>query len=356
MHSNVPVASSKGLNDQGLPFVTVIMPIRNEEKTIRACIAEILAQEYPADRLEVVAADGLSSDGTRDILQEVARQDPRLRVIDNPLKVTPAGLNHAILAARGQVIIRLDGHSKYSPNYVSCCVQVLGETGSDNVGGPWVAEGATFVEKAIAASFASPFAVGGARGHDKSYEGPIDTVYLGCWPIKTFEKYGLFDEAFTRNQDDEHNLRISRGGGLIWQSPRIMSRYSPRSSLSGLFKQYLQYGYWKVKVLRKHHIPASLRHIVPGGVLFAMALLGFFALFAPYARAAFLAIAGAYGIAVVLAALMTAVRYRLVSFPLLCLIFPCYHFGYGLGFLAGLMDQVFGRQAGAVGRWSEINR
>src|SRR6185503_8328208 len=135
--------------------------------------------------------------------------------------------------------------------------------GADNVGGPWVAEGRGRGGKAIAAAFRSPFCSGGGKAHDPHYEGEVDTVYLGCWARATFDRAGLFDPNLVRNQDDEFNFRLRRMGGRVWQSPRIKSTYTPRASLSALFRQYIQYGFWKVAVVRKHRALASWRHVVP---------------------------------------------------------------------------------------------
>ena len=175
------------------------------------------------------------------------------------------GLNAAIRVAQGSIIIRLDAHTKYAPDYIRQCLAVLQETGADNVGGPCIAEGKGFVSQAIAAAFHSPFAVGGARWHDLDYVGAADTVHLGCWRREVFDRIGLFDEELVRNQDDEFNLRLTRAGGKIWHSPRIKSWYRPRESLRALIRQYMQYGYWKVRVIQKHKMPASVRHLIPGG-------------------------------------------------------------------------------------------
>jgi GT2 family glycosyltransferase len=218
----------------------------------------------------VVIADGMSDDGTREVLVRMAESDARLRIVENPGRIVPKGLNAAIRAARGQVIVRMDAHTQYAPDYLRQCLAVLRETCADNVGGPWVTRGDGYLPRAIAAAFQSPFAAGGARAHDPDYEGPLDTVYLGCWPRSVFDRVGLFDEELFRNEDDEFNLRLTRASGRIWQSPRIRSWYTPRGSLSALFLQYFQYGYWKVRVIQKHKRPASARHLVPG--LFVLGL------------------------------------------------------------------------------------
>ena len=204
-----------------VPSVSLIIPCRNEQRDIEACLQSLFAQDLPPDSFEIIVADGLSTDATRAILTRLAAAHAGLRLLDNPGRSVPRGLNLAIRAARSPIIVRIDAHTQYAPDYVRQCLAVLHETGADNVGGPWVAQGTGYMGRAVAAAFQSPFAVGGARGHQPHYTGPVDTVYLGCWPREVFERIGFFDEALVRNQDDEFNLRLSRAGGLIWQSPRI---------------------------------------------------------------------------------------------------------------------------------------
>ena len=183
--------------------------------------------------------------------------------------------------------------------------------------------------------------MGTARGHNAGYEGPVDTVYLGCWPRAVFNRVGLFDEELVRNQDDEFNLRLTRAGGKMWQSPRVRSWYQPRGSLASLFRQYMQYGYWKVRVIRKHRLPASPRHLVPGLFVAALVLLALAAPFWRPALWAWLALAGAYLAGVAAASVLTARRAGLDLLPVLPAVFGCYHFGYGLGFLRGMADAAF---------------
>jgi succinoglycan biosynthesis protein ExoA len=264
-----------------VPAVTLIVPCRNEKDYIESCIQSLFAQDLPAGSFEIIVADGLSNDGTREILARLAAAHACLRLVDNPGQIVPTGLNLAIRAARGQIIVRIDAHTQYAPDYVRQCLAVLHETGADNVGGPWVAHGTGYVGRAVAAAFQSPFAVGGAQGHNPHYTGPVDMVYLGCWPRAVFEHIGFFDEELVRNEDDEFNIRLSRAGGLIWQSPRIQSWYYPRASLRLLWRQYVQYGYWKVAVIQKHTWPAAGRHLVPGACVFTMLALPLLALLWP---------------------------------------------------------------------------
>jgi hypothetical protein len=160
----------------------------------------------------------------------------------------------------------MDIHTRYAPDYIAQCLAALSATGADNVGGPWRADpgpGAGATAQAIAAAFQSAWVAGGAASRRADHSGWVDTVYLGCWPRATFERWGGFDEALVRNQDDEHNLRIRQGGGRIWQSAAIHSRYRPRATLAQVFRQWFQYGYWKPFVMVKHRQPAALRHLVP---------------------------------------------------------------------------------------------
>jgi succinoglycan biosynthesis protein ExoA len=322
------------------PLVSVIVPCRNEAGFIENCLQSILSQEPPDGGFEVIVADGISTDGTCQILEEMAEQHPQLRVIKNPGRIVSTGLNAGIRAARGDIIIRMDAHTVFAPDYIKQCLAVLEETGADNVGGPVHSVAGTYLERAIRAGYHSPLGVGGARSHNTGYEGYVDTVVYGCWRREAFIRFGLFDEELVRNQDDEHNFRITRGGGKIYQSRRVRSWYRVRSSLPSLFRQYMQYGYWKVLVIKKHGRPASIRHLVPGafvGIVGLGALLGL--LWSP----ALIGLAGvlcAYGAVVVCGSCLAARRAGWKLLPILPFVFTCLHFGYGYGFLRGLCDFV----------------
>jgi glycosyltransferase involved in cell wall biosynthesis len=377
----------------------VIIPCRNEADRIEFCLSSVLAQEIPDGGFEILVADGISDDGTREIIrrmqdgsqkavasgQSSVVSGPAIRVIDNPGRIVSTGMNAAIRAARGQIIIRMDAHTKYAPDYICRCLETLNQTGADNVGGPARTRADTSMQKANAAAYHSPFSAGGARFHDISYAGYVDTVTYGCWPRSTFEKFGLFDEELVRNQDDEHNLRIINGGGRIWQNPKIKSWYQPRASLTGLFTQYLQYGYWKVRVMKKHKRLASWRHLVPAAFLLTLALLFLLSAFCFLLSAfssgqwsvvsgqprpfsfqlsafslsassavshfcfllsafCFISLLSAYALAVLAASGLTAAKTQWRLFWILPFVFPCYHFGYGYGFLRGIWDFVIRRK------------
>jgi glycosyltransferase involved in cell wall biosynthesis len=329
-------------------IVTVIVPCRNEADHIDRFLDSLFQQKLPdGTELEVLIADGASDDGTRARIEPYRQRRPRIRVIDNPKRIVSVGLNAAIRQAHGEVVLRMDVHTLYARDYIGECLRALHESGADNVGGPWVAAGSTYLSKAIAIAFASRFVSGGGRAHDPTYEGDLDTVYLGCWRREVFEKYGLFDEELVRSQDNELNLRIQRGGGRIWQTPRIRSRYAPRGSLRQLFRQYTQYGYWKVRVIRKHKIPASVRQLVPGGFVACLLLLAAATPFSDWAWRCLLALIALYGAAsVASSATLCGNRSNWRYLPVMPAVFATYHFGFGYGFLRGVADFVVLRRAG----------
>ncbi|MDR2128003.1 MAG: glycosyltransferase family 2 protein [Burkholderiaceae bacterium] len=335
MSATASGSDSSGGDSGSRWMVSVIVPCRNEAAAIDAFCASALAQALPPPwRMEVLVADGLSDDGTRAALAAWAARDARLRVIDNPRRIVSSALNAALAQARGEVIVRMDVHTQFAPDYIAQCLHALARTGADNVGGPWVARGQDAASGAIAAAFQCRWVVGGALSRDLDYEGWVDTVYLGCWPRAVFERFGGFDEQLARNQDDEHNLRMRLGGARLWQSGRIHSVYQPRDRVRNLFMQQLQYGYWRVFVMRKHGQVGAARQLVPA--LFVLALL--LALAAtPWTRwplAALLGSYAAYLTGACVAAARAAGNWRLL--PRLPLVVAAFHTGYGLGVWRGL--------------------
>src|SRR5581483_784305 len=192
--------------------VTIVVACRNEINHIRGFVDSVLAQDFRGLKWEAIVADGLSDDGTRAVLAEYCADHPQLRVIDNPRRIVSCGLNVAICAARGEIIIRMDVHTRYAPDYCILCLETLESVGADNVGGPARTTATGIYARAVAAAYHSRFCTG-ARFHDEKYEGWVDTVTYGCWHRSTFDRIGLFDENLVRNQDDELNLRLIRAGG-----------------------------------------------------------------------------------------------------------------------------------------------
>ncbi|MBE3584534.1 MAG: glycosyltransferase family 2 protein [Limnochordaceae bacterium] len=337
-------------------LVSVIVPCRNERHHIERFLDNVLRQRSEGFQLEILVADGHSDDGTREIVEQFAAKYPYIRLIDNPRGIVSTGLNAAIREAQGDIIVRMDVHTEYADDYIARCVDVLLRTGAENVGGPWVARGSDLISRAIALAFQSHFGSGGAKSHDPNYEGPVDSVYLGCWPRRTFERFGLFDEDLVRNQDNEHNLRIWRMGGRVWQSPAIRSWYHPRSSLRKLWRQYVQYGYWKTRVVRKHRIPASPRHLIPGAFVGVVTMLGGIGLVSSTARTMWVVLLLVYGLALIGAsAWVCKARNAWRYFYLIPVVFAIMQIGYGYGFLMGLADIVF-RQGRSTDALASLSR
>lgn len=317
-------------------LVTVVMPVRNEAAFLEKSLGSVLRQDYPRARLEVLVADGMSDDGTRERLAALQAAHPNLVVLDNPGRIVATGLNSAIRRARGEYVIRVDGHTEIAPDYVGRCVEALDRSGADNVGGKMTAEGAGRFAEAVAIATSSPFGVGGARFHYSDREEWVDTVYLGAWRRDVFDRIGYFDEELVRDQDDEFNYRLRAAGGRVLLSPAIKSLYTVRGTPAKLWKQYFQYGYWKVRVLQKHPRQMQPRQFVPP--LFVAGLLGsgLAAAFHPMGRLALLLGAGCYAAANVAATLLAARGKRRLA-SRVSLAFATLHLSYGAGFLVGLV-------------------
>ncbi len=331
-------------------LVSVVMPVRNMSLAISGAVWAAMAQDYPPHRMEILIVDGMSEDGTRDIIRSMLESSragtcgsshvgtPRIRdvkVIDNPLHIIPSALNASLKRAKGDIIIRVDGHCEIAPDYVRRCVEVLQETGADCVGGPSETVGETLSARAIALAQSSQFGVGGVafrtRQDQSGYE---DTVPFGAYRREVFSRIGVFDEELVCNEDDEFNFRLIQAGGTIWLDPSIRCVYHCRTSLQALWRQYFQYGFYKVRVIQKRGGVASSRHLVPGA--FVLPLLGSLVL-ALFTRQPLwaLSVVGPYSVANVLNSLWTA-RRDLRTFPILPIAFATIHFAYGLGFLSGL--------------------
>ena len=229
-------------DEQIYPFVSVILPVYNEGNFILRSLGALLVQSYPHERMEIILSDGMSTDNTRDLIEQLTGQSSvEIKIINNVKKIAPSGLNRALEVAKGEVIVRVDGHTIVESDYVGECVAALSRSGAANAGGRMHAVSEGSVGQAIAIATSSRFGIGNARFHYSEKEEYVDTVYLGAWPKRIFERYGLFNEELVRNQDDEFNYRLRANGERILLSPRIRSTYYNRSSFKKLWRQYFQY-------------------------------------------------------------------------------------------------------------------
>ncbi|MFD2082086.1 Glycosyltransferase, catalytic subunit of cellulose synthase and poly-beta-1,6-N-acetylglucosamine synthase [Actinopolymorpha cephalotaxi] len=244
------------------PGVSVVMPVRNEERHLRTAVAQVLSQDYPG-RLELVVAVAPSRDRTQQIAEELVAEDARVRLVENPAGIAPTGLNAAIRATTYEVVVRVDGHGILSPGYIRRAVELLAETGADNVGGVMAAEGEPGFEEAAARAYVSPIGLGGARFHSGGEAGEVDSVYLGVFRRETLERLGGFDDTFVRAQDWELNHRIRQAGGTVWFSPELRVTYHPRSRLSDLVRQFYLTGKWRRAIGRTHPGTFNYRYLAP---------------------------------------------------------------------------------------------
>jgi len=324
------------------PPVSVVMPVLNEERHLEEAVGRVLDQNYPGE-LEVVLAIGPSKDRTQEIADKLADRDGRITIVENPTGKTPAALNVGIAHARHDILVRVDGHGALTDGYITRAVEVLDESGADNVGGVMAAEGRTPTEMAVACAYRSRLGLGASTFHQGGKAGPADTVYLGVFRRAALERVGGFDETMHRAQDWELNYRIRKTGGLIWFSPDLSVTYRPRSSLSAVAKQFFHTGQWRREVIRRHPETASKRYLAPPVAVIGIALgtiLGIIGLITGNAwlDLGFLAPLG-YGL-LLLAGSAVEGRYlpwkALAWMPLVC---ATMHMSWGLGFLIGLREK-----------------
>lgn len=332
----MPAAGS--MIDGHWPGVSVVMPVRNEQLYLPTAVRKVLSQNYPGE-LEAILAVGPSADRTREIAEELAAGDLRVRVVDNPAGTTPAGLNLAISAARHDIIVRVDGHGELTDGYIERAVELLAETGAANVGGVMDARGSTPFEQAVAVAYGTRLGLGGGAFHlVTSPAGEADTVFLGVFRKEALQAVGGFDESLHRAQDWELNYRLRTRGHKIWFSPDLRVTYRPRSNLRALVRQMYQTGKWRREVIRRHPDTASLRYLAPPAAVISVAggiIVGVLggAVGYPLLRAGFLAPAGY--LAIVVGGSLTAGPMSAGARLRLPIVLVATHMAWGIGFLVG---------------------
>jgi glycosyltransferase involved in cell wall biosynthesis len=325
------------VNRGPMPRVSIVIPSRNEFQTIAECLDSILASTYPAERLEILIADGRSDDGTREVIARYAASDARIRMIDNPGRIAPAGLNVALRVASGDVVVRMDAHATYPPEYIGRLVAALLESGADNVGAAVLTVPAdnTVMARAIAVGLSHPLGVGNSRFRIGAKEPTwVDHVPFGCWRRTVLERLGPFDEELTRGQDVELNARILAAGGRILLLPEIVVRYHGRRTLDQLGRMMYQYGYFKPLIARKSRRLLTMRQLVPPGFLLGM--VGALGLVrwtvVPFAVVTLPYVASLLG-----ATIMAGPRRGWGCALRLLIVLPLMHAGYGAGYLHGIL-------------------
>jgi glycosyltransferase involved in cell wall biosynthesis len=340
----VQLESLLGMNDI---YVSVVVPMRNEEDYIAACLQSILRNDYPAKLIEILVVDGGSSDSSREIVNEVISLNSNIRLLDNPMRITPTALNIGIDAAKGSVIVRMDVHAVYPSDYISRCVNDLVKYDADNVGGVWdIRPGAdTSIAKAIVIAQSHPVGVGNVayRIGSKGVKW-VDTVPYGCYKKDTLKQLGGFDPELIRNQDDELNARLRKSGGRILLDPAIQCTYYSRSTLRQVGRMFYQYGYFKPLAAYKLGKVYTIRQLVPPLFVMFIILLVIGATLTSVAFWLLLVVLFVYFTVLVMASAKTALRGKFKVALWLPIVFSILHFSYGFGSLRGMIDLVIRKE------------
>jgi glycosyltransferase involved in cell wall biosynthesis len=322
--------------------VSVLIPCRNEVQHIEACLKNVYGFYQPDGSFEVIVIDGLSTDGTRELLSRLKNQFRELVVIDNPRKIVPTAMNLGIRNAKGEYIVRADARCIHPDSYLRDLIELSERTGADNAGGVLVPEfGNGYTQNAIALAYKSRIAMGGALRDRGDFIGETDTVYGGCFKRKRLLEVGMYDESMVRNQDDELSFRLRERGGKIIQDGRIKIQYYPRNSFWHLFKQFMQYGYWKVSVIKKHPQQASLRHFLPAVLVLGFAALSTLAPLTAHGHLGIGVYTGIYFLSIGSVSFQSACKLKLILLPGVVFAIFLIHISFGIGFIIGSICKLF---------------
>ena len=321
-----------------LPFISVILPVRNEERYIAACVDSIFSQDYPANQMEVIFVDGRSEDRTVELLHAMQKDHPQIVVLDNPNRTVPYAMNIGIAHSSAPVIVRLDAHAEYPADYIRLSVETLLTKDCDNAGGVFETHGRGFMGEAIAEMLKTPLGVGNATYRLTTEDGYVDTVPFGCFKRELFDRIGGFDERMTRNQDNELNFRIRKNGGKIYLNHNIRVQYYCRDTMRGIMKMGYMNGKWNVITMTL--VPGSMgvRHFVPLAFVLSTILLVLLTLLTrsmlfggllALEWGAYLLLDGFYS--------YTIAKEKGWKFlPVEIILYPAFHFAYGFGSLCGI--------------------
>jgi GT2 family glycosyltransferase len=318
------------------PRVSIVIPMYNEKDSIVRCLESVQAQDYPADQIEILVADGLSSDGCREQVIDRATQDPRIRLLDNPQKRTPRALNIGIQNATGDVIIILGAHTKIEKDFVRQNIQVMREKNVPCTGGTQKNIADTFIQQAIGLAMGSPFGIPSAPYRFGKTDQFVDTVVYAAYRRELFDQIGYFDEELLISEDAEFNWRIRKAGHQIYYTPKIVSYYYPRKTVRRLIKQLFRYGILRINVIRKHIDAAKPIHLAPMAMIFSVLLLFALGFINILFWQILIGIGGLYLLSVLAASLITGARHGMRYAIVLPLLFIGIHLSWGLGFIAGI--------------------
>ncbi len=312
-------------------MLSIICPCLNEEDYIEG-VLDFFIEAKPKEK-EFFLVDGGSTDNTISIIKRYQKDYPNIILLDNPDKIVPFALNKAIPQCKGDIIIRIDAHSKYAPNYFEKIQETFENVDADIIGGPTRTACKAPFQCAVAHAICTSFGVGNSQVHNVDYQGYSDSVTFGAWKKEIFDEVGMFDERLVRNQDDEFHYRAKSKGKKIYQHPEIKIWYYPRKNIKGLFRQYYQYGLYKPTVLKKVNSEMKLRHLIPSGFLlyFLSLPLAFLSLLWLIPLALYLLMDIVFSLKA-----KGSLKVKLLAL----FVYPTIHVSYGLGFLQGLNKKV----------------
>ena len=318
------------------PFVTIILPVKNEKQYITSALNSIFSQNYPENKIEILITDGCSTDGTTEIIKNFQKNHLNIQLIENFGEIVSEGFNLALSQSIGEYILRIDGHSEIPPNYLKNCIELMIKGKADIVGGCIETLSSGVVGRAISVTQASFFGVGGVkfRNSQQSKAGFVDTLAFGVHKRELFAELGGYDEEMIFNQDDEFNFRVTRIGKKIWMDPTLKTKYFARSSYKKLFKQYFNYGLYKVRGFQKRGRIFSIRHLIPslflGGLLSSFLIGYLYNYFFP-----FNILLGTYIITNIIYSIVKSTSYLMI--PFIFISFCVLHISYGTGLIWGLL-------------------
>jgi len=330
-------------NPREIPFVSVIVPCRNEEEMIAHCLDSLIANTYPKEKLEILVVDGLSDDRSVAIIQEYIQQYSYITLLENPKRNLPAALNVGIRHAKGEIIVRMEGHSAVGSDYIATCVRWLSTSDADYIGGTFIhtPRQKTWLGEALALMLAHPFGAGNAWFRLKLQTPRIvDAAVYGCYRKEIFEKVGLFNETLARIEDRDFNFRLRQSGGKILLVPDLPVTYYFRSTLRGFLAHTFSDGFWVTYPLRfdrKVFRLFSWRHFLPLLFVAGLFVLGIASFFFKESRMALGFVAGAYLLLMLLSSFQLSLRHGLKYLPILPFTFLGRHMSYGIGSLWGLL-------------------
>jgi succinoglycan biosynthesis protein ExoA len=328
-----------------MPYISIIVPCYNEEATIGSLLEAIRLQSFPIQDIEVIIADGLSTDNTREIITGFRRTHPELfiRIVDNIHRKIPTGLNRAIETSQGEYVVRLDAHSIPDPDYLEKCVQALESGKGENVGGVWIIQPGSdhWISRSIAAAAAHPLAVGDVHYRVGGEAQAVDTVPFGAFRRDLIRKIGPFDENLLTNEDYEFNVRVRKSGGVVWFDPKIRSTYIARSTLRELARQYWRYGYWKAQMIKRYPETLRWRQALPPLFILSCVSLLLLSLVIPIARWLLFVEILFYLLTIFVVGFSTSIKHRnkgyIIGIPLAI---ATMHISWGTAFLWGMLSMI----------------